>query len=104
LICQSSISSDTSFKPLDTLPIRQSAYSIEIINSTDSTYGYIIKNNGKDLIYQPHIPGLAGNKGFESKELAKKCADMVVMKLQSFIMPPSISIEELQELGIIVDD
>ena len=76
-------------------------YSFKIIAGNQNTYGYNIIQQGKVIIHQPNIPGLRGNKGFNSKPDAAKVAALVIDKMKNNIMPPTISKEELGSLQII---
>lgn len=71
-----------------------------IITAAGNTYGYDILVNSKLLIHQPSIPGIAGSKGFATKAAAEKAARLVIKKLQQGIMPPTITIAELDSLKI----
>ena len=63
--------------------------------------GYQVLNNDKPYINQPHIPAIEGMKGFENEQDALKTAEFVIYKLQNNIVPPSLSTEELDSLGIV---
>lgn len=62
-------------------------------------FGYNILIDGKMYVHQPHIPAVAGNKGFASAEAAAKAASLVSYKIRNNIMPPSISEHELDSIG-----
>ncbi len=63
-------------------------------------YGYDVMKEGKVIIRQPTIPAISGNKGFASKEDAEKVGNLMVIKIENGIMPPTISIEDLDSLKI----
>ena len=63
-------------------------------------WGYDVYLNGALYVHQPHIPAINGEKGFESKDEAKRVGDFVGKKIMNNIMPPSLSIEELDSLKI----
>ena len=65
-----------------------------------SGFGYTIFQNNKPFIHQPNIPAVAGNAGFSNAEDAQKTAALMVYKLQHHIVPPAISVEELDSLRI----
>lgn len=65
-----------------------------------SGYGYDILNDGKIMVHQPHIPAVNGMKGFSSKEEAEKAGSLMLTKIQNGIMPPTLSIEELDSMKI----
>lgn len=74
--------------------------------SNDSTkdkslggFGYNILIDGKMYVHQPHIPAVAGNKGFTSLEAANRAATLVAYKIKNNIMPPSITEAELDSVG-----
>ena len=72
-----------------------------IIPSVDGTFGYDIFVSGRRLIHQPNIPGLAGNRGFTTKSRAQITADFVVKKIRNNEMPPTVTMEDLQSLGVL---
>ncbi len=63
-------------------------------------FGYIIKVDGNPYIFQPTIPAISGNKGFQSAEEAEKTANLVAYKLRNNINPPSVTVAELDSMGI----
>ncbi len=73
----------------------------EIIPAPNNTYGYNIKTNGRILIHQPNIPALPGNEGFNTEEAAISVAEMVIAKIRQNIFPPSVSVNELDSLGVL---
>ena len=75
--------------------------SIKIIPSIKRTFGYDILLCGRLLVHQPNIPGLPGNEGFTTKERAKKVAEFVVKKIRNKEMPPTVTIEDLNKMGVL---
>ncbi len=78
-----------------------------VIFSNDTTadaalkgYGYNILMDGKLYVHQPHIPAVPGNKGFASVSDAKKAGALIKYKVEHHIMPPSVTVEELDSLKI----
>jgi hypothetical protein len=63
-------------------------------------YGYSILMDGKMYVHQPHIPAVPGNKGFASVADAKKAGALIKYKVEHHIMPPSVTVEELDSLKI----
>jgi predicted glutamine amidotransferase len=63
-------------------------------------WGYAIRKDDKPFIYQATIPAIEGNRAFTDKRSAKKTGRLVLSKLQHNQMP-SVSIEELKELGVL---
>lgn len=64
-------------------------------------WGYDILKGNSVLIHQPHIPAIQGNQGFKSEYDAEKAANRVIEKLDRNIMPPTLSVDELRELGVL---
>lgn len=76
-------------------------YSYEAFETPGIGWGYKIFEYGKLFINQPHIPAVQGNKGFSSQEDAMKTAEFAISKMQNGIVPPTISTQELDSLGVI---
>lgn len=76
------------------------SYTLTPVNNNQ--YGYDIFVNGRLRIHQPTIPGQPGNSGFKTKSDAKKVALFVMDKINKGIMPPTITQEELKNLGIAI--
>jgi hypothetical protein len=73
----------------------------EILPNKDGTFGYRILLNGSPMIAQPNIPGLPGNAGFSDAPKAQRTADLILHKIRNNIMPPSVTVEELDSLGVL---
>ena len=82
-------------------PYANAELTIKIIPSTNHTFGYDILLYGRPLVHQPSIPGLPGNDGFTTKEKAQKVAELVLKKIRNNEMPPTVTIEELNSLGVL---
>ena len=67
---------------------------------TIAGFGYDIFRKNILFIHQPTIPAVGGNAGFSSAEKAEKTAKLMLYKIANNIMPPSVSIQELDSLGI----
>jgi len=63
-------------------------------------WGYDISVHGKLYLHQPNIPAVPGNHGFSSEDEARKVAGLAALKIRNHIIPPTISTEELDSLGI----
>lgn len=63
-------------------------------------FGYLIRVDGQLYIFQPTIPAISGNRGFASLEDARRTGEFVAHKIRNNIMPPAVSVEELDSLGI----
>ena len=72
-----------------------------IIPSENGTFGYNILVYGSILVHQPSRSGLPGNAGFATEEDAMKVAELVIKKIRNNEMPPTVTIEELRELGVL---
>jgi hypothetical protein len=76
-------------------------FRIAVIESEHGGYGYDIFINDKLSIHQPHIPALAGIRGFASFKDAQQTAEAVVKKLKQKENPPTITVEELATMGVV---
>ena len=72
-----------------------------IIPSENNTFGYDIYMYGSVMVHQPSRPGLPGNAGFATEADAMKVAELVIKKIRNNEMPPTVTIEELRELGLL---
>ena len=63
-------------------------------------WGYNIFINERLYIHQPYIPAVGGHKSFESDADALKVAKLVKEKIKNNIIPPTITINELDSLSI----
>ncbi len=64
-------------------------------------YGYDIYIFDALYVHQPNVPAINGNRGFKTKEQAQKTGEMVAYKIKNNIMPPSVSVQELDSLGVL---
>lgn len=72
-----------------------------IENNGSRGWGYDIIMNGEIHIHQPHIPAVMGNNGFASEEKALKTGEFVIQKIKNNILPPKVTPEELDSLGVL---
>ncbi len=81
------------------------SYNLFMLDSTINSagYGYDILINGERYIHQTNIPAVSGNQFFVSMQEAKTTAMYVCYKIQNNIMPPTISVHELDSLGISIN-
>ncbi len=73
------------------------------IYKVENGWGYDVKINNKVLMHQPMIPAINKSIPFYSKEDAEKVAKLVIEKIKKKQMPPTVSKEEIQKLGIKTD-
>ena len=87
--------------PADTInPYATAQLSQLLIHAPEQTYGYMIFINGDLVVEQTSMPGLPGKKGFERPEDAAKVAALVIHKIRKNEMPPSVTADEIKNLGI----
>ncbi|MCE5211683.1 MAG: DUF4907 domain-containing protein [Deltaproteobacteria bacterium] len=82
-------------------PYARAQISIKIISSIHKTFGYDILIQGKPFIHQPNIPALPGNEGFATGKRARKVAEFVVRKIRKNEMPPAVTVEDLNKMGVL---
>jgi hypothetical protein len=82
-------------------PYVKAEITTKIISSPNNTFGYDILLYGKTLVHQPNIPGLPGNEGFTTKDRAQTVADFVVQKIRNNEMPPTVTMENLNTMGVL---
>ena len=94
-------------KPKDN-PYKNAKLDIKVFNNDSLKqennphgYGYDIYMFDAMYVHQPNIPAINGNRGFHTREQARKTAEMVLYKIRNNIMPPSLSIEELDSLQVL---
>jgi Domain of unknown function (DUF4907) len=76
-------------------------YSYSVFETPGLGWGYQIFENDVLFINQPHIPAIQGNKGFSTKEKAEITAIFAVHKMEQGFVPPTLSPEELDSLGVL---
>jgi hypothetical protein len=82
-------------------PYTGAEITMKIIPSANNTFGYDILLYGRPLVHQPNIPGLPRNEGFTTKERAQVVAEFIVKKIRNNEMPPTVTIEELNSMGVL---
>jgi hypothetical protein len=63
-------------------------------------YDIYIDSSFSPTVHQPNIPAVPGNRGFANENDAKRVGELVASKVKNNIMPPSITVAELDSLGI----
>lgn len=75
---------------------------IEVKSFKDSLgWGYDVFIDNSQYVHQPHIPAVSGNKGFSSEAFARKTGEFVAYKIRNNMMPPSVTPQELDSLGVL---
>jgi hypothetical protein len=82
-------------------PYTNAEITIKIIPSANNTFGYDILIYGRPLVHQPTIPGFPGTEGFTTKERAQTVAEFVAKKIRNNEMPPTVTIEDLNNMGVL---
>lgn len=78
-----------------------STFRFETIFDPQLGWGYDVYQQDVLKIHQPHIPVIQGLKGFENANDAALVAKKVIEKLDAGMMPPTLSEQELIQLGVI---
>ena len=78
-----------------------STFRFETIFDPQLGWGYDIYQQDVLKIHQPHIPVIQGLKGFENANDAALVAKKVLEKLDAGMMPPTLTEQELIQLGVI---
>lgn len=81
-------------------PYENSEITVEVFKEGNG-FGYDILIDGQIYVHQPTIPAIGGNQTFKSSSDAQRAADLVISKIRQGILPPTVSIEELQTIGVI---
>lgn len=90
------------FNPYEDSEITVEVFKIDSVEQTGSRgWGYDILVDGKIYIHQPNVPAVMGNNGFSSEEKAREAGEFVIYKIRNNILPPSVSPEELDSLGVL---
>lgn len=90
-------------------PYENANIEVKIIDNTKSQnsepkisgFGYDILVDGTLFIHQPNIPAVPGNNGFKNEADAKKVAELMTYKIKNNIVPPTITIEEMDSLKVL---
>ena len=76
-----------------------SVYDVRTVENA-SGWGYEVWQDGAMVIKQEHIPAVQGIRAFSSQEQAQKAAEIIKAKLDQGIFPPTMSMAELQSIGV----
>jgi hypothetical protein len=66
-------------------------------------WGYEVLANDKPYIHQAFIPAVSGQHAFKTKEHAELVGNKVIEKMKQGQQLPTISLEELAQLGVLND-
>ena len=81
-------------------PVANPVVTYKIIAAAHNTFGYDIFSGDHRLIHQASKPCLPGNEGFRRRKDAAKVAQLVVKKLDRHLIPPTVSLHEMDSLKI----
>ena len=76
-----------------------SVYEVRTVENA-SGWGYEVWKDGAMVIKQEHIPAVQGIRAFSYQEQAQKAAEIIKAKLEQGIFPPTMSMAELQSIGV----
>ncbi|MGC8864883.1 MAG: DUF4907 domain-containing protein [Bacteroidales bacterium] len=74
---------------------------IQVYRVDKKGWGYRILKKDKPFINQPFIPSIGRKISFSDSLQASRIAQLVVKKLRNNIIPPAISQQELDSMGVI---
>lgn len=94
--------STVAFNPYKDANLSVEVFKIDSIEHNGNRgWGYDIMVDGKIYIHQPNIPAIMGNNGFSSEDKAQEAGEFIIQKLRNNIIPPSVTPEELDSLGVL---
>ncbi len=92
----------TGYNPFEKSKISIEVFKVDSIETNGSRgWGYDVMIDGKLYIHQPNIPAIMGNNGFSSEEKARIAGEFIVEKIRKNILPPSVTPEELDSIGVL---
>jgi hypothetical protein len=80
-------------------PYADSLVEATLYQNEDLTWGYDILIDGNIYVHQSTKPAVGGNSGFATEIEAQQVADLVISKIKNNVLPPSVTPEEIKELG-----
>jgi len=98
LIC-SCRGTDRSAQEVRTLAA-DSVYEVRVYATQGSGYGFAVYRQGLKVIDQPHIPVVQYLQAFATEMDAGRVAELVKRKLEENSFLPTVSLQELDSLGI----
>ena len=81
-------------------PFNNASLSFETFKMEGKGWGFDVYINGSLFIHQDEIPAPGVVKRYESEEDAVKAAGLIISKIKQNILPPLISVSELDSIGI----
>ncbi|WP_288425292.1 DUF4907 domain-containing protein [uncultured Spirosoma sp.] len=75
------------------------AYQLQLFN-TAAGWGYDVFSQGRLILHQPTIPGVAGERGFANESQARQVGERVISKLKGGKGLPTITPDELRDMNI----
>ena len=82
-------------------PLQEAEIAVETFQTENKGWGYHISINGTKYISQTRKPAVGGDEGFSTQEDAQKVGSLAADKIRQGLLPPSISVEELDSLGVL---
>lgn len=73
----------------------------KVFRNDSDGWGYDVYRDDAVFIHQPHVPAIVGHRGFSTEEDARRVAALVAEKIREEMMPPTVSLQELTELGVV---
>ena len=92
--------SATSAVPQNAQLIEAKTFEVKDSTGKSQGWGYDIYVDGHKNIHQPIIPSIPGNNSFKTESDAKKTGDFAAQKMKLTGSLPTLSIQELDSLGI----
>lgn len=90
------------YNPYEKSEITVEIFKVDSLENNGSTgWGYDILINGQLYIHQPNIPAVMGNNGFSSEEKAREAGELIISKIRNNILPPTVTVEELETKGLL---
>ena len=82
-------------------PYANAPVDVKTYANPEGGFGYDVYVHHSIYVHQPSIPAINGNRSFSSAADAKKTGDLVVYKIKNNIMPPSLTVAELDSIGVL---
>ena len=81
-------------------PFDDASISFETFNTEGKGWGFDVYVSGNLFIHQEEISVSGIKEGYKSEEDAVKAAGLIILKIKQNILPPIISKQELDSIGI----